>query len=64
MNGVRFHRRWRSFGSTTSLPPSLLQAGCMRLSTRLNFERIRTSEVNSEILMQLDEAINVTDCVL
>lgn len=35
----------------------------MRLSTRLNFERIRTSEVNSGILMQMDEEINVADCV-
>ena len=39
-------RRWKSFGSTISLPPSLRQAGCMRLmTTRVNSGGIKTSKV-------------------
>lgn len=42
-------RHWKSFGSTTSLLPFLLRAGCMRSMTRLNSARIRTSEVNTDV---------------
>lgn len=45
--GLLVYRHWKSFGSTTSLPPSLLQAGCMKpTTTRRNSARIRTSEAN------------------
>lgn len=56
------HRRWSSFGSTTSRPPSLLQAGCTRLSTRLNFERIRTGEVKGEISNRETSILNDCAC--